>query len=86
MRMVPVESSTLTAVGYDAEGKLLHLEFCSRAVFQYFGVPAALHEALLNATSKGSFFNRSIRGRFPYRQASVRPAVQHAMAVPRGQE
>lgn len=86
MRMVAVDSSTLAAVGYDAVRKLLRLEFCSGAVYHYVGVSAAVHEALLNARSKGSFFNRSIRGRLPYRQASGRPAVQHAGASLRGQE
>ena len=86
MRMIAVESSTFAAVGYDACGKLLQLEFCSGAVYHYFGVPTAMHEGLLNATSKGSFFNRSIRGRFPHRQASEHPAVQHAGASLRGQE
>jgi hypothetical protein len=35
-------------------------------MYQYFGVPAAVHEALLRAPSKGSYFNRAIRGWFPY--------------------
>ena len=70
MRMVAVESTTLAAVGYDAAGRLLQVEFSSRAVYHYFGVPAAVHQALLSAASKGSVFNRSIRGRFPYRRMS----------------
>jgi hypothetical protein len=81
-----MESGTLAAIGYDAAGELLQVEFCSRAVYRYFDVPAGVHKALLNATSKGSFFNQSIRGRFPYRQASGRPAAQHAGAPLRGQE
>jgi hypothetical protein len=70
MLAVVVDSSALAAVGYDAAGKLLQIEFSSRAIYQYFGVPAAVHEALLNSASKGSLFNRSIRGRFPYRRVS----------------
>ena len=88
MRIVAVESSTLAAVGYDAVCKLLELEFSSRAVYHYFGVPAALHQSLLHAPSKGSFFNRSIRGRFPYRRMTSEcwPAQQLDVAVLRGQE
>jgi hypothetical protein len=44
----------------------LQLEFLSRAIYHYYGVPAAVHEALLGAPSKGSYFNRVIRGRFPH--------------------
>jgi hypothetical protein len=86
MRMVAVESSTLATVGYDAGRKLLEVEFCSKAVYRYFGVPAAVHESLLNASSKGTFFNRSIRGRFAYRRMSECPPAPHEMAVVRGQE
>ena len=66
MNSTAVESTTLATVAYDAARELLQLEFRSRAVYQYFGVPAAMHEALLRAVSKGSYFNRFIRGSFPY--------------------
>jgi hypothetical protein len=71
--VVAVESSTIASVGYDLTRELLQLEFCSRAIYHYFGVPADVHGALLEAPSKGSYFNRAIRGRFPYRR--LVPAV-----------
>jgi KTSC domain-containing protein len=67
MLFAAVESTTLATVAYDQVQELLQLEFCSRAIYQYIGVPAAVHAALLNAPSKGRFFNQTIRGRFPYR-------------------
>jgi len=67
MRVATVESTTLATVAYDETRELLQLEFCSHSVYQYFGVPAAVHQALLDAPSKGKYFNRAIRGRFPYR-------------------
>jgi len=67
MRVANVESSTLATVAYDEARELLHLEFCNRTVYQYFGVPAAVHQALLGAPSKGRYFNHAIRGRFPFR-------------------
>jgi len=70
MNSTAVESTTLATVAYDDAQELLQLEFCSRAVYQYYGVPAPVHEALLRAASKGSYFNRAIRGRFPYRLVS----------------
>jgi KTSC domain-containing protein len=68
VRVATVESTTLVAVGYDENLKRLQLEFCSRAVYLYFGVPAAVYEALLDAPSKGRYFNGTIRGRYPYRR------------------
>ena len=68
MRVATVASTTLATVGYDETQELLQLEFCSRAVYLYFGVPAAVCQALLDAPSKGAYFNGAIRGRYPYRQ------------------
>lgn len=68
MHVATVESATLATVGYDEAQELLRLEFCSRAVCLYFGVPATMCEALLDAPSKGRYFNRTVRGRYPYRQ------------------
>ena len=70
MRVTAVESSTLVTVSYDHAQRLLQLEFCSRAIYQYFRVPAAVHQSLLDASSKGRYFNQAIRGRFPYRLSS----------------
>jgi len=70
MIVTAVESSTLRAIGYDESLSLLRLEFCSRAVYDYFGVPAIVHEALLRAPSVGACFNEVVRGCFPYCRVS----------------
>jgi len=70
MNVVAVESSTLATIAYDRTRRLLQLEFHSRALYQYRGVPAAVHEGLLRAPSKGGYFNQAIRGRFPYSRIS----------------
>jgi hypothetical protein len=67
MRVATVESATLSTVAYDEARLLLQLEFHSRAVYLYFGVPPAVHQSLLEAPSKGRCFNQTIRGRYPYR-------------------
>jgi KTSC domain len=74
MNVTAVESSTLATIAYDRTRELLQLEFNSHALYQYFGVPATVHEALLRAPSKGSYFNQAIRGKFPYRRISNCPA------------
>jgi hypothetical protein len=78
MNVTAVESTTLATVAYDDVRELLQLEFRSHAIYQYFGVPATVHEGLLRARSKGGYFNRVIRGRFPYFLASnVEVGVGH---------
>jgi hypothetical protein len=66
MNSTVVESTTLAALAYDDAREILHLEFRSGAWYRYYGVPAPVYEGLLAATSKGGYFNRAIRGRFPH--------------------
>jgi len=82
MRVTALESTRLVTVSYDDARELLQLEFCSRAVYQYFGVPAAVHQSLLGASSKGRYFNRVIRGHFPYRLISGFDATARHAEVP----
>ena len=70
MRVTAVVSTTLVTVSYDDDGERLQLEFCSRAVYEYSNVPAAVYQSLLDASSKGRYFNQAIRGHFPYRLIS----------------
>ena len=82
MRVATVESTTLLTVSYDEARAVLQLEFCSRAVYQYFSVPAAVHQSLLAAPSKGRYFNQAIRGRFPYRLIPDFEATPRRAAIP----
>ena len=66
MNVIAVESATLATIGYDDALGILQLEFRSRAVYSYFGVPRPVYEALLAAPSKGGYFNHAIRGVFTH--------------------
>jgi len=70
MNVIAVESTTLAALAYDDVCGILQLEFRSRAVYHYFGVPRPVYKALLAAPSKGGYFNRAIRGVFPHMRSS----------------
>jgi KTSC domain-containing protein len=85
MNVTAVESSTLATVAYDRTRALLQLEFNSRVLYQYFGVPVAVHEALLRAPSKGSYFNQAIRGKFPYRRIWEGHTEPPEQDIPAGQ-
>jgi len=63
---VPVDSTLLASVIYYADESILQLEFCDGAIYRYFAVPAAIHNGLLAADSKGTYFNRTIRNCFRY--------------------
>jgi KTSC domain len=61
---VPVNSTLLASVAYDIGKSLLQLEYCDGAIYQYSAVPATIHQGLLAADSKGTYFNRHIRSRY----------------------
>lgn len=42
MNRTIVESATLATIVYDGDRELLQLEFRSREIYKYFGVPAAV--------------------------------------------
>jgi KTSC domain-containing protein len=54
----------LVSVGYDDQKQVLEIEFRQNAVYQYLGVPEALHKQLMAASSKGRFFDQKIRNKF----------------------
>ncbi|MGB2754691.1 MAG: KTSC domain-containing protein [Phycisphaerae bacterium] len=61
MDRVRVQSSNIASVGYDPETSTLEIEFVNANVYQYFGVPADVHEGLMVAGSKGSYFHHHIK-------------------------
>jgi len=71
MIMVPVSSSNLRSIGYDAATQTLRIAFNNGSVYEYFGVPASIHAGLMAAGSHGSYFDRYIKkGPYRYRQIS----------------
>lgn len=69
MTMVPVSSSNLASVGYDATSQTLRIQFKS-GTYDYFGVPSHIHQGLMNASSKGTYHDTYIK-KGPYRYAKV---------------
>lgn len=51
---------------YDPEHELLMIEFTTGRRYVYAGVAPEVYEAMRRATSKGGFFNRRIRDRYPF--------------------
>ena len=80
MNSTVVESTTLAALAYDGAREILRLEFRSGALYRYYGFPAPVYGSLLSAPSEGGYFNRAIRGEFPYSRALKRAAGLHGEA------
>ena len=66
MNRIPVNSSNLVSVGYDPDALTLEVEFKNNSVYQYFDVPEVENQQLMQASSKGTYFNANIRDRYRY--------------------
>ena len=61
-----VASTNLQSVGYDEGTQTLEVQFVNGRVYQYCGVPEDMHTQLMQAPSKGQFFNAYIRNSYPF--------------------
>lgn len=61
MRREPVSFEALLSVGYDADQRILEVEFAGGAIYRYFDVPHELHLGLMTSPSKGEFFATHLR-------------------------
>jgi hypothetical protein len=59
-----VNSTTLSHAAYDTSRQRLWLDFHNDARYCYFDVPPQIHQDLMNASSKGKYFNLRIRPYF----------------------
>jgi len=69
-----MQSSSLAQVAYDPRRSILQVEFRDGTTYQYANVPVETYQDLLQADSKGAYFNRYVRSIFchaPLRAAPV---------------
>ena len=57
--MIPVSSSNIAAIGYDAERATLIIQFNSGRTYEYYNVPEYEYNNLMNASSKGQYANQN---------------------------
>lgn len=66
MRLDPVESSMLAAIGYDADLKALVVLYNSGRAYQYLEVPQEIFQGLLAARSKGRYMLDHVIDHYPH--------------------
>lgn len=66
--MIPVDSSNLLQIGYDANTQELHVEFMDGGRYVYQDVPESTFDELAQADSKGSYLNREIKPNYGFRR------------------
>ena len=71
-KLIPVESSMIQALGYDAKTRKLEIVFNSGQTYCYEGVPSKVHKGLLAADSKGRYMRAEIIDVYPDYRVSGR--------------
>jgi len=64
MQLTPVSSSSIDAIGHDADSNTLQVRFASGQTYEYSGVTPEEHEALRTAPSVGAHFAKHVRPHF----------------------
>ena len=62
--MIPVTSSNIKSVGYDAELSILYVQFHGGKLYAYKGVSKEVYDEFLNAESIGKYFMSQIKGAY----------------------
>lgn len=71
-----VKSRTMRLVGYDFRYRVLEIEFNTGRVYHYLHVPSRVCLELLEAPSKGKYFNDYIRDQYPTKE--IKPSHRKA--------
>lgn len=64
--LIGVDSSMISAAGYDPETSTLVVLFNNGKAYEYHGVPAEEYQGLMAAESKGSYMRDHIIDIYPY--------------------
>src|SRR5262245_55988802 len=68
-----VESSMMNNVEYDESSNELDITFVGGKTYRYLKVPPDVYADLLDAESKGEFFNERIKDLYEFNEVSDRP-------------
>ncbi len=68
-----IRSSMMTRIDYDGDSSELDITFVGGKTYRYFDVPSEIYDNLLDADSKGQFFNEHIKDKFEFREVASRP-------------
>jgi hypothetical protein len=65
--LIGVESSMISAAGYEPETRTLVVLFTSGKAYEYLDVPQEVYDGLLAAESKGQYMNSQVIDVYDYR-------------------
>jgi hypothetical protein len=63
-------SSVVAKMIYDASSSSLRIIYTSGAQYDYLHVPQQVYEAMKTASSKGTFLNNNIKGKYDFKKVA----------------
>jgi hypothetical protein len=79
MERQSVASSLIRSVGYDPAGSIMEVEFIEPGrIYTFYDVPYSVYDELMEAPSKGRYFNEFIRDDYPYEVTYEEPLPSEA--------
>lgn len=70
LEMTEVQSSTVSAVGYDEVSGEMRIQFSNGTVYAYENVPVKIYTDMLEAKSKGWYVSEYVKNKFPFRKVT----------------
>ena len=64
MEMIRVVSSAIDALGYDKDKQQMFIKFKQGDTYIFCRVPEGIHQSLMSASSKGSYYDNFIKDKF----------------------
>jgi len=64
--MIPVSSSNVAELGYDADNQIVYVSYLNGTKYIYKGVAQYEYDNLLNSPSIGSYLHRNFKNVYPY--------------------
>jgi hypothetical protein len=64
VKMTPISSSAIEAVGYDPPTGRMRIRFTGGNEYDFRGVPRHVYQGLMSASSSGTYYNDHIRDRY----------------------
>lgn len=87
MHRIPVDSTDLVSIGYDAKAHTLEIEFKEGRIYQYQDVAPDVHARFMCADSYGEYFFASINKHYRYKkviETAGQPATYSRVALVTG--
>jgi len=75
MKRLPVESSDIVSIGYDAKAQVLEIEFKENRIYQYLDVEQRVYDLFMKTDSFGEYFFAHINKHYRYKKVTDTPQL-----------